>query len=123
MDNGMVALVLSVVTLIVMAFLLWRRSEPITLEGVITTAEEAVPLARILTEVATTGVQAAEQLAATGKILRSDRLTYALNYIKGWSPALSGLENEKILAAIESAVLVANALRAQAEKTAPPLTP
>lgn len=115
MDNGTLALVVAVLTAVVAGYFLWKRGGPVTLQGIVSTAQEAVPIAQTLAQVAEIGVQAAEQLATTGKLQKSERLDYALNYVKGWSPALQGLDNEKIYAAIESAVLVANALRAQAQ--------
>ena len=124
MDSGQIAILVSVLTLAVVAFLLWkRRDQPISLEGVISATEEAIPIAQTLAEVATIGVQAAEQLATTGKLSKDERLDFALNYVKNWSPALRNLDNEKVYAAIESAVLVANALRAQADKATTPHLP
>lgn len=116
MDSGTLSIVLSLITLVVVGYLLWKRNQPVTLEGIVSTAQEAIPIAQTLTEVATIGVQAAEQLATTGKLSKDARLDYALNYVKSWSPALKNLDNEKIYAAIESAVLVANALTTQATK-------
>ncbi len=114
MDEGTFAVLVSVLTLIAVAFFIWKRKEPITLESVIRATEDAVPIAQELAKVAETGVGAAEQLFVTGRLTRDERLNYALNYVKGWSPALANLENEKIFAAIEAAVLAVNALRAQA---------
>jgi hypothetical protein len=123
METGTLAIWSAVVLLVVIAVILWRRGEPVTLEGIVSAGDEAAPLSAVLVDVAGIGVQAAEQLFATGRITRGDRLTYAMNYVKSWSPALAGLENEKVLAAIESAVLVANALRAQGDKVTTPKLP
>lgn len=118
MDNGTISLVLVVITILVFAYLLWQRKLPLSLEGFLSTAQEAVPIAQTLTEVATIGVQAAEQLAETGRLAKDARLDYAVNYVKSWNPALKNLSNEKIYAAIESAVLVVNSLQAQATQFA-----
>src|SRR6188474_2993380 len=115
MDNGTLALVVAVLTAAVVGYLLWKRGGPVTLQGIVSTAEEAAPIAQELAKVAEIGVQAAEQLFSTGRLPKDDRLDYALNYVKSWSPALQELDNAKVYAAIESAVLVANALRAQAQ--------
>jgi hypothetical protein len=122
MEPGLWAVLISFITLVVVAFLLWKRNEPVTLEGIVSTVEEAAPIAQTLATVAEIGVQAAEQLYTTGRLNRDERLNYALNYVKSWSPALSRLDNEKIFGAIEAAVLAANALKAQAQELKKPQT-
>lgn len=87
----------------------YRRGEEITIANVATELKEAQPLAQELIAVATVGVQAAEQLKNTGKLADNKAaFNYALNFVKKWIPAASGVDNEDIITAIESAVLVAN---------------
>jgi hypothetical protein len=84
---------------------------------VLDTVQEATPIADELIKVATIGVQAAEQLKNTGKIGgNAEALNYAIDFVTGWSPALASLENEKIIAAIESAVLITNVISEQLNK-------
>lgn len=123
MDAGYVSILISVLTVGIVAYLFWKRGTQLDAGTLVATVEEAVPIAQTLAQVAEIGVQAAEQYASTGKIPRDERMTFALNYVKSWSPALASLENEKILAAIESAVLVANALSVQAQKLGSPKLP
>lgn len=111
--------ILIVVVILVASYALYQRhraGEVIDASGIVSTLEASVPLAQELIAVATTGVQAAEQLKNTGKLPDNNAaFEYALNFVKKWIPAASGIDNEDIKVAIESAVLVANALTQQAK--------
>jgi hypothetical protein len=110
--------ILILVTLAVAGYALYRSfqaGETISVGGVVSELKEARPVAEELLNVATIGVQAAEQLKNTGRLPDNDAaFQYALNYVKKWFPGSSEIDNEDIVAAIESAVLVANALAKEA---------
>lgn len=115
--------VLILLTVLVAAYALYqryKRGEAIDASGVVSELKAAQPLASELIAIATIAVQSAEQLKNTGKIDGNDAaFNYALNFIKGWFPAASGIDNADIKAAIESAVLVANALSQQIKNERP----
>lgn len=92
----------------------YKRGEEVTVTNVVSELKEARPLAEELIAVATIGVQAAEQLKNTGKLPNNDAaFDYALDFVKKWIPASSGIDNADIKNAIESAVLVANYMSEQ----------
>lgn len=91
-----------------------KRGETVTAGTVVNTIKAAQPLAQELINVATIAVNSAEQLKNTGKIGSNDEaFDYALNFVKKWIPAASGIDNADIKAAIEGAVLVANFMSEQ----------
>jgi len=97
-------------------YLQYRQGKAITLPSVVATLEGAVPLSEELLKVATIAVQSAEQLKREGKIDSNDvAFNYALDFVKDWFPNAHDVSNEKIIAAINSAVLVASYLSNQIE--------
>lgn len=91
----------------------WKRGEEITIPGVAGMLEASIPLATELVDVAQMAVNEMELLKKNGRITNQEAFNRALNIIKGWSPALASIDNDKIITAINSAVLVASALTHQ----------
>lgn len=126
MSTETLALLTALATLVIAAVFVWRQwnaGTPVTLSGVEGAIRTATPEAKTLVEVATIGVQAAEQLFRSGKLPKDERLTYALNYVRKWTPFLEDVDNEDIAAAIESAVLVASFMSDQLGKRTQTLPP
>lgn len=117
MDANTMTIVVSIIAVLIAAFAVWRSGRPVTLQGVTTELAAAQPLAQELANVATIAVQSAEQLKRTGEIKSNDAaFNYALDFVKKWIPASSGIDNKDIIAAINSAVLVASYLADQIPK-------
>lgn len=116
MDAQTTQTILILVTLVVAVFGIYRSYQAthtvdLTPATLISEVKEAVPVAKQLMEVATIGVQAAEQLKRTGKLPDNDAaFEYALDYIKKNIPYMAGVTNKDIETAIESAVFLVNTL-------------
>lgn len=95
-----ITIVVSVVAVAIMGVMYWRT-------GKLLGAAEATNSAQELTETALTGARAAEQLWRSGKIMRDERLGKAIEHVKQWFP---DLDEDSIITAVESAVLVVNTL-------------
>lgn len=97
----LIALLAGVVALVIAAIAYYRSGQPLTLSGVQESITSAQSLAAELSEVASTAVQAAEQLKQTGKITRNDEaLAHAMVHIKKWFP---NLDAEVVYNAAEAA--------------------
>lgn len=109
--------ILILVTLVLAGWAVYKsyqRGEQVTLSSVVEQVKEAVPVAEELQAIALTAVQAAEQLKNTGKLPDNDAaFEYALNYIRKHVPLLTGIDNNDIVTAIESAVFVVNNISKQ----------
>jgi hypothetical protein len=117
MSSETTAIVVSVIAIVIAAVTFFRRGEPVTIQGVTDSLEDAIPLASQLAQVAEIAVQSAEQLKRTGQIQSNDEaFNYALSFVKKWIPATEGIDNEDIIAAINSAVLVASYMADQIPK-------
>lgn len=105
------------IAIAVAIYLFVSRQTPPTAAN-LTTAINAVPsLATELETVATTIVQANEQRKREGKLTNEQAYSDALNYVRGWFPVKVGITNEQIVAAINSAILIASVATAQIEQS------
>ncbi len=107
-----IALVLAIIA--VVAVFMGRREEP-TPVNIGSALDKIRPLASELETVAMTIVQANEQRKREGKLTNSEAYESALNYVRGWFPVSVGITNDQIIAAINSAILIASAATAQIE--------
>lgn len=107
MTPEITTILVAFVAVMIAIYTLYKSREPLTVKNVTTTLTEATSTATELTDVALTGVQAAEQLYRTGKIIRGERFSTAFNYVHHWFPHL---DEDQLVMAIESAVLVVNTL-------------
>lgn len=110
MENSTMTIIVSVVAIVLAAVAMWQARKvgtPVTGELVQTVLQESTTMATELTEAALTGARAAEQLYRTGKIQRDARLTKALNYVRQFFPDMN---DDTLITAIESAVLVVNSV-------------
>jgi hypothetical protein len=103
MSSETTAIVVSVIAIVIAAVTFFRRGEPVTIQGVTDSLEAAIPLAREMAEVASTGVRASEQLYLTGKITKDERFTEAVRYFKTWFP---DLDEDAVIKNIEAAVFL-----------------
>lgn len=108
MTSETIWIITAVVAVALAAYALYKSKQPLTVENVSTALTDAVPLAQELTEVALTGVRASEQLWRNNKIERDERFTHAFNYVDQWFGG--ALDEDQIVTALESAVLVTKAL-------------
>lgn len=115
---GEVILILLVVGLV--GYDLFRRSQAgetvlVTPPSLLEAVERYRPIAVELMEVAQVAVNATEQLKREGKIQSNDvAFNHAIDLVKKWIPDEWEVDNEDVIAAINSAVLVASALRKEA---------
>lgn len=110
MNVETLAIIVSVVAIAISVYAIWKAAKfgtPITGELVQATLATSTTMAQELTEVSLTAVRASEQLWRSGKIERDARLDHAFTYVKQWFPDLN---QTQILTAIESAVLIVNAV-------------
>src|SRR5688500_8128232 len=98
------AILVSVIAIVIAAVTFFKRGEPVTIQGVTDSLEAAIPLAREMAEVALTGVRAAEQLKATGRIPDNNAaFDYALQHTQKMFP---DLDRETLTTFIEAAVFL-----------------
>lgn len=120
-DAATLGIIVSLVAVAIASYTLVRARQagtPITGQLITSTLQDASTAAKELTEVALTGTRAAEQLYRTGRITRDDRLTHALHYVRQWFPEM---EDDTLITAIESAVLLVNNIAsAMPDKVDPP---
>lgn len=103
-----------VIALIVAAYTFIATKTPVTPANV-TTAINAVPsLAAELEKVATIVVQGNEQRKRKGELTNEQAYHDALNTVKGWFPGIA-IPNDKIIRAVNSAILVASLVTNQIE--------
>lgn len=110
---NVILIILVVLVAVYAGYQQYRRGEAFTVEGVAHTLEASIPFASELIEVSQIAVNEAELMKKNKQITNEEAFNHALNVIKGWSPQLAGIENSKIISAINSAVLVASALSHQ----------
>lgn len=117
MSTETITLIIAVVAGIVAVYAVYKASQagttitPSFLEGVV---EASIPVGEDFATVATIAVNATEQLKREGKISTNDQaFNHALDIAKKYLPSLTPIENEKLIAAINAAVLVASALTSQ----------
>lgn len=97
-----------VIALIVAAYTFIATKTPVTAANV-TTAINAVPsLATEVEKAATIVVQGIEQVRREGKLDNLPSYGELLNQVRGWLPVNIKPTNEQILAAINSAILIAS---------------
>lgn len=114
-DNWIVmTVVLTLVISLVSGYMAYRSTRKVTVEGVLETVKESVPIAQELATVAKIAVESAEQMKRDGTLRTNDAaLNYAIDYVQKWFPATETITNEQIIGAINAAVLTASAISAQ----------
>lgn len=123
MSTDMLQTYLIIITVVVAIVAIVRsymvtHTVDLTPSTLVETIKEAQPVAKELMEVAQIAVNATEQLKREGKIASNDQaFNHALDLVKKWIPDQWEVDNEDIIAAINSAVLVASALSKQAGKS------
>lgn len=105
MTPELTATLVALLAIVIAAVALYQARQPLTVANVSGALQKGTETASELTEVALVAVRASEQLWRTGRIQRDQRLTKALNYTRQWFPDLN---DETLLTALESAVLVVN---------------
>lgn len=106
-DPSVLGIVVSLVALAIAGYLLWKRKEPLTAQGVVTTLQEAHVTATEIAEVVRAAVFAAEQLKATGQLpSNNEAFEFAYHHAHKLLPSL---EKETLEMWIESMVPLANA--------------
>lgn len=117
MDWGQVSiLIVAFVALGIAIYNLAQGKKPVSLEGVVTAVEEAIPIGQDFAKVAEIAVNAVEQLKREGKIATNDQaFNMAIDIAEKYLPGLDAIGNEKLIMAINAAVLVASSLTAQIE--------
>lgn len=114
MSADTITLIVAVVALAAAGFAIYKLGRVPTVAELTPIVEQAIPIGQDFAEVAQIVVNEAEQLKRTGRIESNDAaFNYALNKAKAYFPALTPLDNEKLISAINGAVLVASALTAQ----------
>lgn len=103
----LVTTVVTLLTFIVVVILLLRHGSPMSAATLSEAIDTTQTYAGDLSEIALQGVQSAEQLARTGKITRDDRFEHAFAHVRKFYP---DLDEESLVNAIESAVLVTKAI-------------
>lgn len=119
MSQETITVIVAVVAIAVALYAVYaayQKTGTVTLGGVVDAVEEAVPVGQDFAKVAEIAVNAAEQLKRTGQLTDNKAaFDYALTIAQKYLPALDALDSEKLIAAINAAVLVASALTAQIE--------
>ena len=126
MDANWIILIVAAVALVTAGYAVYKLGRIPTVTELVSSVEGGIPVGQDFAQVAEIAVNAAEQLKRQGKIATNDEaFNHALNIAKKYLPALTPIENEKMIAAINAAVLVASALTAQIEaaKTSITTTP
>jgi hypothetical protein len=108
MTSETIMLITALLAVVISAYAIYKSKQPLTVKNVTDTLTDAVPLAQELTEVSLTAARASEQLWRSGKIERDERFTHAFAYVDKWFGGV--LEEDQIVTALESAVLVTKAL-------------
>lgn len=118
-DFWQVGLIL--VTLAVAGYALYQShqsGEAITPTALVEHVKEAIPIAQQVQEIAQIAVNSVEQLRRERKITNNDvAFNRALDLTKKWLPKEWQVDNEDIIASINSAILVASALSKQAGRS------
>lgn len=112
-----VTLIVAVVAIAMAGYSIWKLGHVPDFSELTAVVEDAVPVGQDFASVAQIVVNEAEQLKRTGAIPSNDAaFTYAFNKAKEYFPQLTSIDKDKLITAINSAVLVASALTAQIEQ-------
>lgn len=104
---AVLTVVVSVLAVAFAAYAIFVSKSSLSAASVVAALEEGVVDAQELADVALTAVSAAEQLWRGGHIQKDARLDNAFEYIRSWYP---DVDQDAIIMALESAVLVVNGI-------------